>query len=172
MSIRRVGSNQHKTRYKSGGGISEAEQLQRWHEANDLFTTPGRLAELVADDHLGGVRGQAAGNPNTPPDVLQKLARDPEWSVREAVASNHSSPPKAFTWLLKHDGHTHDCIAQNPACPPRILYKLAKNANWMIRGAVINNPNTPQDLLRRLAQDSVADVAHAAQHQLETDFTQ
>ncbi|UVS37016.1 HEAT repeat domain-containing protein [Bacteroides faecis] len=38
------------------------------------------------------VRSSAAGNPNTPVDVLVELSKDSEWVVRSSAAGNPNTP--------------------------------------------------------------------------------
>lgn len=49
-----------------------------------------------------GVRCSAAGNPNTPADVLTELAKDSNWGVRRSAAGNPNTPNYKET--------THDFI--------------------------------------------------------------
>ncbi len=44
------------------------------------------------------VRRSAAGNPNTPADVLRELAKDRDWRVRMSVAHN---PATSIDVLIK-----------------------------------------------------------------------
>lgn len=45
------------------------------------------------------VRCYAAGNPNTPVDVLTELAKDSEWYVRYYAARNPNTPADILTEL-------------------------------------------------------------------------
>ena len=60
-----------------------------------------------------------AKNFNTPKSVLEKLAEDSDWEVREA-------------------------IAKNPNVPETVLEKLAEDSDWDVRKAIAGNPNTPR----------------------------
>lgn len=62
------------------------------------------------------VRLSAAGNPNTPADVLTELAKDSDWCVRRNVAENPSTPVEALTKLAK-DSHWH--VRRYAACNPK-----------------------------------------------------
>ena len=50
------------------------------------------------------VRAEIAGEPKTPTDVLERLARDPMTAVRFAVAGNPSTPLPALKRLM-NDGN-------------------------------------------------------------------
>ena len=65
-----------------------------------------------------GVRRSAAGNPNTPVEVLTELAKDSEWGVRRSAAGN-------------------------PNTPVEVLTELAKDSDSDVRCSAAGNPNTP-----------------------------
>ena len=64
------------------------------------------------------VRYNAAGNPNTPVEVLTELAKDSDWGVRRSAAGN-------------------------PNTPVEVLTELAKDSNCDVRYNAAGNPNTP-----------------------------
>ena len=65
-----------------------------------------------------GVRRSAAGNPNTPADVLTELAKDSDWGARCNAAGN-------------------------PNTPADVLTELAKDSDCDVRRSAAGNPNTP-----------------------------
>ena len=64
------------------------------------------------------VRSYAAGNPNTPVDVLTELAKDNNCDVR------------CF-------------VAENPSTSADVLTELAKDSYWCVRRNAVRNPNMP-----------------------------
>jgi hypothetical protein len=60
-----------------------------------------------------------AGNLNTLPEALERLANDKDWRVRCRVANNPSTPPKT-------------------------LERLANDADYWVLWGVARNPSTPQ----------------------------
>ena len=64
------------------------------------------------------VRCSAAGNPNTPADILTELAKDSDCDVRYSAAGN-------------------------PNTPADVLTELAKDSDWGVRYSAAGNPNTP-----------------------------
>ena len=64
------------------------------------------------------VRCNAAGNPNTPVEVLTELAKDSDWSVRRSAAGNLNTPVEVLT-------------------------ELAKDSNWGVCCSTAESPNTP-----------------------------
>ena len=63
------------------------------------------------------VRRNAAGNPNTPADILVELSKDSECAVRSSAAGN-------------------------PNTPADILVGLSKDSYWVVRSSAAGNPNT------------------------------
>ena len=64
------------------------------------------------------VRRSAAGNPNTPVEMLTELAKDADCDVRCSTAGN-------------------------PNTPVEMLTELAKDSDWGVRRSAAGNPNTP-----------------------------
>ena len=64
------------------------------------------------------VRCSAAGNPNTPVEVLTELAKDSNCGVRRSAAGN-------------------------PNTPVEVLTELAKDSDCGVRRSAAGNPNTP-----------------------------
>lgn len=132
-------------------------------------------------------RQEAAGDPDTPADILTALAFDPDIAVRYSIAANPSTPPETLRDLatepdigligeltyndnldaeaisIIYDRWHYDysiCynIATLPNAPEDVLEKLAQHDSWSIRRCVAENSRTPARLLERLAQDSDIDV--------------
>jgi len=83
-----------------------------------------------------------AQNPDTSPDVLDELARDPDRIVQAGVA--------------KH-----------PHAPVSALNRLALSQHWQVRMAVVGNPNTGVQALQYLAEvGSSFSQTTRARHQL------
>lgn len=77
---------------------------------------------------LRQVRLRVAENPNSPIDVLRKLAGDLNHDVRIAVAAN-------------------------PACEPILRFNLANDADVVVRHGLAQNIDTPRSLLLELSSD-------------------
>lgn len=142
-------------------------------------TNGATLSEIVKRD-WEYTRTGVASHPNTPPEILVKLAYNKSWKVRAAVASNKSVPtevleiliedkrlgvcnavirnPVTPAWLLVRMLNNYKCyqrqdIAKHPNATPAILELLARDADCYVRVEVIKNPNIPIELLMHLAQD-------------------
>ena len=102
--------------------------------------------EILNSD--SSVRLSAAGNPNTPGDVLAELAKDSNLYVRRYAAGN-------------------------PNTPVDVLTELAKDSEWYVRSYAAGNPNTPGNVLAELAKDSDCDVRSYAEKNInyKKDFS-
>lgn len=58
---------------------------------------------------------QIARNPDSPPDLLKKLAEDNYWAVRMAVAGNPHTPPETLERLAEDEySNVRGAVAWNP----------------------------------------------------------
>jgi 3-methyladenine DNA glycosylase AlkC len=86
---------------------------------------------------------RVAENPNTPPEVLEKLANDVDYWVRYGVAENPNTPPKVLEQLATDEDYIIRCyVAKNPNTLPEVLEKLANDEDLYVRWHVALNPNT------------------------------
>jgi len=127
------------------------------------------IKELARDVHK---RVEVAANPNTPPEILAKLAKDKDADVRVAVAKNPNTP-RHILIELAYDPDSLLAVAKNPNTPRHILAKLArytlaelaksaKEINILhspyslydlLLEAVAGNPNTPRRILEKLSKN-------------------
>ena len=90
------------------------------------------------------VRRSAAGNPNTPVDVLVELSKDIEWVVRCSAAGNPNIPVDVLVELSKDsDCDVRRNAAGNPNTPVDVLVELSKDSECVVRRSAAGNPNTP-----------------------------
>ena len=112
------------------------------------------LTEL-AESGNSVVRRNAAGNPNTPVDVLTELAKDSDCDVRSYAAGNPNTSADVLTELAKD---SYWCVRRNAAGNPNtsadVLTELAESGNCVVRSYAAGNPNTPVDVLTELVKDS------------------
>jgi hypothetical protein len=110
------------------------ELLRRAADDTAHALTDAELARLARS----GVRARclAAVHPDTPAEVLERLAG--------------SGGPLARKW-----------VARNSALPPALAAELASAAAWRVRVALARNPNTPPELLDQLAGDTMPPVRAA-----------
>ena len=109
------------------------------------------------------VRRSAAGNPNTPVEVLTELAKDSDCDVRYSAAGNPNTPVEVLTELAKDsDCDVRYSAAGNPNTPVEVLTELAKDSDCDVRYSAAGNPNTPVEVLTELAKDSDWSVRYSA----------
>jgi hypothetical protein len=169
--------------------LLESEHGRRLLRAEDPATGHDDLLALCADPD-DGVREAVAANPafrpgadglvdlsasaesegrmfagehgETPPSILERLARDEAATVRRAVAGNVAAPPHVLALLVDDPAPlVHLRLADNPATPPDLLERLVDAGDRFTCQHVARNPSTPPELLRRLFRDrlAVAEVA-------------
>lgn len=95
-----------------------------WHR-----DTPVPLLRKILDKNdTYLIWGSLAGNPNTPVDILERLAQ-------------------------KKNRHTNITLSRNPHTPLPILKVLAKSHDYFVRGTVARNPAIDTELMLQLAKD-------------------
>ncbi len=97
------------------------------------------------------------------PEVLAELARHPEWRVRMAVAANPCTPAAVLVGLLKDRTEVQEKAVRNPSLPPEVLLEHLPELNRWLRRWLAGRRETPEVILRALAQDEVLMVREAAQ---------
>lgn len=100
------------------------------------------------------VRRVVAGNPNTPKQVLARLAEDRLPGIRRRVAENPRTPLEALSRLATDaDSDVRLAVAENPNTPPEILATLSEDENVDVRYGVAENPHMPEEILLKLSED-------------------
>lgn len=154
--------------------LQEEQQIDKvQRERAKLSTSPRELTELAGDED-SEVRFFVAVNRNTPLEVVQTLAADPEGQVRTGVAIALNQRPLGPV----ADAATIEALALNLAADPQVLVrlKLAENRelppaayevmagdpDQLVRLRIAQNPQSPSTALAQLAQDSVEVVLEKA----------
>lgn len=141
----------------AAGGL-EIRSRRQWTAARAVAESPGtpaaELARLASNPDL---RRYVARNQTTPEATLRTLAEDPE--TRASVAANPSAPPDLLDRLSAFD----DCgwgVAVNRRSPVTALRRVADHPSGSVGRLLVDNPNTPDDVLEKLARDpTLADHA-------------
>jgi hypothetical protein len=101
-----------------------------------------------------------ARDASTPPSVLEELAKDRDWEIRQGVAENPSTPPSVLEELAKdRDWEIRQGVAENPSTPPSVLEELASDGNDRIRQRVAQNFFTPISALKILTKEGLVPTA-------------
>lgn len=113
------------------------------------------LSSSVLAGHDRKTLEAIAFNSATPADVLERLARHPEYTVRMQVCNNRQTPAHVLE-ILSHDEvlYTKPCVAHHPNASPELLARLALDKNFDVRYRAAQNPATPEKSLRMLARES------------------
>ena len=136
-----------------------------------------------------------AGNINTPPKILVNLALDRDKRVKIAVASNQNTPGSVIRLLWEsRDIFIYQALAKNPAISTDLLRNIAETDEYVIQSnfsgddniiksepisnieykknlhkdikiALCRNPQTPSDILEKLADDRGCDRVSITNHQ-------
>ena len=92
---------------------------------------------------------------------------------RACYAGKSDTPPEVLT-VYAYDPIpiVRKAVAENPNTPQEILEDIihAKGNNWEIRSAVVRNPNVSAELLTELAKDKAAKVRQAVADNSDTPF--
>jgi hypothetical protein len=138
--------------------VGESNQIQARMSSNGLDVTTRTLH----------VRYIVAGNPNTPKEVLAKLANDVLESIRRRVAENPRTPVTSLVAMARDpDVDVRLSVAENANTPAEILEQLANDDSVDVRYGVAENPHIPVDLLQMLTNDENPYVACRAQKTLQ-----
>lgn len=127
----------------------------------DAFLSPDEEYEsaqtTTIDSHdfdIYHVRRVVAGNPNTPKQVLERLAADSMPNIRRRTAENPRTPVDILRRLAE-DEHcdVRLAVAENPHTPPDVLAMLGNDPDADVRYGVAENPHMPEDILVKLSDD-------------------
>lgn len=166
-----VGSNKRAPGSLLVALASDREDSVREAVAGNEATSKATLETLLSGEKAGerswgatSVKVALAKSPATTDAILESLARDPEYRVREAVAGNEATP-EAVLEVLASDHRAGDeepwesrqirlALAKNPATPAAVLEALATDLNYEVREAVASNKATPGAVLELLGRDA------------------
>jgi hypothetical protein len=114
----------------------------------DLELTPQTLHALAKDagNRTDEVRTSVAGNPRTPPQLLEALSHgSPAQAI--AVAGNPASPGALLTQLARrHEASIRRAVAASQACPVEVMELLVDDPDPGVRMSIRDHPRCPQDL--------------------------
>jgi len=133
--------------------------------ARDVQTEAGALRAL-ADGQWAkydvGLLTAIARNEAAPPDVLERLARHKDYSVRMMVCYNRVATPGALAALAQDP--TDDiryCVARHANTPANLLAEKARDPSPNVRTAVAANTSAPVAAFTTLSADSSKHVRQA-----------
>jgi hypothetical protein len=96
--------------------------------------TPEQVLGRLAEDSISIIRRHVAENPRTPSEILRRLAADTDLDVRLAVAENSNTPQDTLSLLaIDNNVDVRYGVAENPHMPEKILVALTKDDNPYVR---------------------------------------
>ncbi|WP_337868476.1 hypothetical protein [Meiothermus sp.] len=129
-------------------------------EAQNPQTAPERLRAL-ASTRSPEVRRAVARNPNTPEDVLLRLAVH----FPEEVLGNPLIDLLLLVnpnWLAEIPGYARNRLLGHPQTPPHFLRWAAREGDPVALLALLQNPSAPPELVEPLTNHGLPAVAEAA----------
>jgi hypothetical protein len=121
--------------------------------------TPIELLNLFASDPNSLVRQGVAYNFNTPAKTLALLARDEDVDVRREVATNQNTTPEILDLLSEdEDEQVKASVAYNLNTTAKSLALLASDEDVWVKKGVAQNPNTALEILTLLSEDEDEEV--------------
>lgn len=120
---------------------------------------PVAVLEKLASDPDATIRKVVAANPSTSPRTLDLMASDVDADIRFEVARNHSTPSTVLERLSSDpDSFVRAGVAMNPSTSAEALKRLAKDPEKWVRQEVARNLAIPKVLLERMINDPDAEV--------------
>lgn len=127
----------------------KAVSLMHWTSLVELAKddSPAWLLDTLADNESKLVRAQVGANAACASSTFEQLSRDPEESVRIAVAKNLSTPRETLTHMAAHDS-SHNVryeLAMNPRVPIGVRESLStqRDVAFVARQAITRRMEPP-----------------------------
>jgi len=117
------------------------------------------LLGLLADDSKQAVKLAVVDNWSCPVQVLDRLSRDRDESVRTSVVRR---APAGWLGRLARDASqaVRIAVAYHPECPPRLLAQLGTDSQPDVRQAAVQHPACPPETVAHIA------TSRGTEHQL------
>ncbi|RFU40187.1 LRV domain-containing protein [Actinomadura logoneensis] len=121
-----------------------------WERLDDLQT----MRRCATSAHPA-LRRAAAYSPYLPPDLVDLLAEDDDFSVRLLLTEHHPSPPPALllSTLLENPFISRFDELSRPEFPRENLRRFATSDDPGARALAAHDPDAPPDLIERLSHD-------------------
>lgn len=166
-----------------------SNQYVRAKVAANAYCPVDLLTELTDVRNNTEVRMAVASNTSTPPLILQALSRDPEYSVRQCALRNKNIPNEVISEVESELKRRAADRQHKPKVDPtnfsdeglragllhyvkvdlsaskKSLERLAKHNDWIHRTAAALHPDTANDVLDLLCEDSDIRVKAVAKAQ-------
>ncbi|MGF1488494.1 MAG: hypothetical protein ACFBSE_15520 [Prochloraceae cyanobacterium] len=135
------------------------DRLEKYGLEIFIKKLPDKFLKIASTSCYSSLRYFTASNENSPREILEKLANDPEIHIKEAVARNKNTPIYILEKLANEaEEWIKESLAENKNTPVDILNRLAEDPSDLVRKQVATNKNTPASILKKLAKDSSISV--------------
>ena len=113
----------------------------------------------MSDDPNVGVRNLVAAHPDTAASTLRRLAENPHGSgsrINHSLGGNPNTPPDVLERLSRADGFTMAAVARNPSTPVHTIEALFADASTgnQTRAMAASNPSAPAHVLTAAVMDT------------------
>src|SRR4030095_3780333 len=153
--------------------IKEAFRLALLSPLAELYGVGSPLLpghEITGEErsHMAETRRMMACNPDTPPPVLEHLAKESSIEVLERVAENPCTPTDTLARLAWDSSPSvRSSVAENENTPEESFWLLAFDDCVDVRYMVAESAHVPEEILKRLIEDDNPYVALRAQRTVE-----
>lgn len=115
-------------------------------------------------DEAARIRWLLAINPNTPPPVLEHLAKDHASALLERIAENPRAHSTTLARLSTHnDSQVRAAVAENVSLTIKTIWRLARDESPDVRLRLAESYTVPIAVLRVLSEDDNPYVSSRAQ---------
>lgn len=132
--------------------LDSSEVVRAWAGIDPRLSAHTR--EKLTQDDSEVVHAAIAFDPRTPLHLVLSLARDPSKTVRSAVAGHPDTPIALVEALIDDFEEAHfGYLECRRDLTPKILDRISKSHKSLTRRTAADNPLTPYECLKILAQD-------------------
>ena len=132
--------------------------------------TPKEVLQKLAEHENDDVRYCVACNTKCPNDILEILAKDKNWDIVEKVVAHENFKDvsiETLKFLIIHPvSLIRSRVARKKNFAEFILTQFANDLDSHVRKRVAQNPYTPKDVVKKLAEDKDDDVKKIAEQRL------
>jgi hypothetical protein len=144
----------HKTSIPGGRSVLVSNGVPDYKPKTKNDPRIERDGKRAAQEEAERIRWLLAINPNTPPPVLEHLARDAQSRLLERVAENPRTHVTTLARLSMHtDSQVRASVAENPNISLKTTWRLAKDDSPDVRHRMAESYTVPLAVLRVLAED-------------------
>ena len=124
-------------------------------------TTPSEVLAVIAeriDCEAGGL--DLDNHPNVTVEVVEAMARNPDWGMRQLAAYKPECPSHLLVRLAAdEDEEVREIVATNDNCGPAALGRLAVDPVYEVRAAAAANPRCDPSVLAMLVAGCDKNIA-------------